>query len=455
MPETNARIKVCHDTAANFKTNNPTLLVGEWALETDTKKMKIGDGSAAYNALPYSTAEDSDEWRKPDDWIDIRSGAIPESVYFLVGHSADYSKYPKFAVYATVSSSGTYDVYVDGIKQATTASGSSTELDWQTLALTSGWDVTYPSALRAHIVRVTPSSDANKFTAVRCNNPEGMGTSSANEPQFGVLWCHYAIDYVINASYSFASYPWGYWNPDLIAVTAQGNVLKVSNLYNFLGKGVDVSNRGPANIEYLPVFDLNNSSSLNANGAFCCNSLGTSNTKLKKIHLKNGVMVGAGKPFGYMDNLTEIVCEQASILVNGETFYQLPKLDKLPPIQFFTGYGAPLSNSLVGLSALEDTFLDVSYHTTMTRLVIGASSSYPIYGIKGLTVSSSAPFSGSSPQLDAQYTGLSRAALVNLFNSMPTVTSDQVCNVTGCSGASDLTADDIAIAVNKGWTVTR
>ena len=28
------------------------------------------------------------EWQKPSDWIDIRSGACPNSIYYLVGHSA-------------------------------------------------------------------------------------------------------------------------------------------------------------------------------------------------------------------------------------------------------------------------------------------------------------------------------------------------------------------------------
>lgn len=394
-------------------------------------------------------------WNAPSDWIDIRNGAIPNSVYYFVGHSADYSTYPKFAVYATVSNSGTYDVYVDGIKQATTASGSSTELDWQTLALSSGWDVTYPATLRAHIVRVTPSSDANKFTEVRCDNPAGTGTSPSNETRLGVLWCHYEIDYVIDTSYAFAKYPWGYWNPDLIAVTAQGDVLKTSSIYNFLAKGSDLEDRGPSKIEYLPIFDFNNNSQVNAVGAFCCNNNGTNNTALKKIRLQNGTIICAGKSFGYMSNLTEIECKNASLLINGETFYRLPKLKKLPPIIFSTSASSPLDNSFVGLEALTDTLLDVSYHTTMTKLKVGGSSSYPIRGIKWVTVSGSAPFTGTSPQIDVSYLGLGRNALVQLFNSLPTVSDSQVCNITGCSGASDLDTTDLAIATGKGWTVTR
>tara|TARA_R100000734_G_scaffold3379_1_gene3145 strand:+ start:9461 stop:10591 length:1131 start_codon:yes stop_codon:yes gene_type:complete len=41
------------DTAANWTTNNPTLLSGELGFESDTNKMKIGDGSTAWTSLGY------------------------------------------------------------------------------------------------------------------------------------------------------------------------------------------------------------------------------------------------------------------------------------------------------------------------------------------------------------------------------------------------------------------
>ena len=51
----NATIKVRRDTAGNFTSNNPTLNQGEWAYETDTGKVKIGDGSTAWTSLGYIT----------------------------------------------------------------------------------------------------------------------------------------------------------------------------------------------------------------------------------------------------------------------------------------------------------------------------------------------------------------------------------------------------------------
>lgn len=47
------RIKMRHDTAANWSSANPVLAVGEWGYETDQKRLKIGDGVTAWNQIAY------------------------------------------------------------------------------------------------------------------------------------------------------------------------------------------------------------------------------------------------------------------------------------------------------------------------------------------------------------------------------------------------------------------
>jgi phage-related tail fiber protein len=47
------RLKLRQDTAANWTSVNPTLLAGELGRESDTGKIKIGTGSAAWTALAY------------------------------------------------------------------------------------------------------------------------------------------------------------------------------------------------------------------------------------------------------------------------------------------------------------------------------------------------------------------------------------------------------------------
>ena len=46
-------------TSTNWETNNPLLLAGEIGFETDTQKLKIGNGTDNWNDLPYVSAIDS------------------------------------------------------------------------------------------------------------------------------------------------------------------------------------------------------------------------------------------------------------------------------------------------------------------------------------------------------------------------------------------------------------
>lgn len=46
-----SKVQYRRDTAANWTSNNPTLSSGEVGFETDTGKIKIGDGSTAWNSI--------------------------------------------------------------------------------------------------------------------------------------------------------------------------------------------------------------------------------------------------------------------------------------------------------------------------------------------------------------------------------------------------------------------
>jgi len=94
------------------------------------------------------------------------------------------------------------------------------------------------------------------------------------------------------------------------------------------------------------------------------------------------------------------------------------------------------------------TTLDLSSGSALTKLYINNTP-----GLKGLTVSSTAPWGTNTPQIDITNCGLDRAALIALFNSLGTVTSKTI-KITGNIGVPELTATDLLIATNKGWTVT-
>lgn len=47
------RVQLRHDISANWTTANPLLLQGEIGIETDTNRMKLGDGISRWQQLPY------------------------------------------------------------------------------------------------------------------------------------------------------------------------------------------------------------------------------------------------------------------------------------------------------------------------------------------------------------------------------------------------------------------
>lgn len=51
----NSKIQIRNDTAANWTTSNPVLLKGEFGIEIDTRKYKIGDGTSNWAELKYAS----------------------------------------------------------------------------------------------------------------------------------------------------------------------------------------------------------------------------------------------------------------------------------------------------------------------------------------------------------------------------------------------------------------
>ena len=57
MTAISIRFRLRRDSAADWTSNNPVLLLGEPGIETDTRKIKYGDGTTAWNSLGYSVAD--------------------------------------------------------------------------------------------------------------------------------------------------------------------------------------------------------------------------------------------------------------------------------------------------------------------------------------------------------------------------------------------------------------
>lgn len=56
-----AKIKIRRDTTSGWSTANPTLDLGEFGLDTTLKKVKIGDGSTAWNSLAFLKADSAEK----------------------------------------------------------------------------------------------------------------------------------------------------------------------------------------------------------------------------------------------------------------------------------------------------------------------------------------------------------------------------------------------------------
>lgn len=69
-------IKLRRSTAAQWTSANPVLGAGEPGLETDTNKVKFGDGTTAWNSLAYSVTSDIEVAVKNSTAVTITKGSV-------------------------------------------------------------------------------------------------------------------------------------------------------------------------------------------------------------------------------------------------------------------------------------------------------------------------------------------------------------------------------------------
>jgi hypothetical protein len=110
-----------------------------------------------------------------------------------------------------------------------------------------------------------------------------------------------------------------------------------------------------------------------------------------------------------------------------------------------------------GLSFLTNTFrlsTPISFSCKFSRLTISGFSVARRNGLSSLRLlnNGAGQYGGASPQIDIRYTELGQAALVQVFNDLPTITAKTI-DITGATGAAALTPAERAIATGKGWTI--
>lgn len=85
----------------------------------------------------------------------------------------------------------------------------------------------------------------------------------------------------------------------------------------------------------------------------------------------------------------------------------------------FANKNATEINNFLNYDSTYSEILDLSNLSKMEKVAVNGTADRKMEGLKGLLVSPNAPFTGSSPQINASYTGLSKSALVSLFESVP------------------------------------
>ncbi len=73
-------IQLRRDTAANWVTANPVLHDGEIGIETDTRKRKCGNGTTAWNSLPYMYSDDLDQEPTANSHKPVESGGAKAAI---------------------------------------------------------------------------------------------------------------------------------------------------------------------------------------------------------------------------------------------------------------------------------------------------------------------------------------------------------------------------------------
>ena len=395
----------------------------------------------------------STQWKDTNNQqIDIRKGAENNSIVILYGENG--SDYLLFGLLAKVSS-GTYDVYVDDIKVGNAiTSNAQFDIDFSSITTSYG-TTTYPESLTLHKVVVKPTTNGQTITLFKCMR--NLSDSSADREKIGVMWYHFELTNNIDTNQLSGRYATNsIYPPNLFAITCKGDILHThnTNLGNLTGGSSDYGAYGGQYVQYLPTLHL-----LDNNVVIGMQNGRSVNSTLKRIKLINDNQVFISThAFRGNENIEQITFKNLYQCTGngncGYAFYYTNKLKVLPKT-FNTNQATQLSYYLKNNFGLFPTKVDVS---NLTGLKIITCTGDFINNIKinvvGLKVSSAAPFDASGTQIDVSYTNMTREALVELFNSLPTVTGTQKLACKNCLGTDDLTNEDIAIATNKGWGVT-
>lgn len=168
------QIQIRRGTAAQWTSTNPTLASGEQGFETDTNKMKIGNGSTAWNSLSYAITGALGTVTSITAGTGLSGGtitttgtiAIDSTVATLTGSQTLTNKTLTTPVISSISNSGTVTLPTGSV----------------TLASLTGTETFTNKTLTDAKINLGFDAETASYTAVLANNSQvvTMDNASAN-----------------------------------------------------------------------------------------------------------------------------------------------------------------------------------------------------------------------------------------------------------------------------------
>lgn len=176
------QIQIRRDTASNWSSNNPTLAAGEQGWESDTNKMKVGDGTTAWNSLSYFHSQG---YQSSDAQLTDIAGLTPTDGNFIVGDGSNFVTESGVTVRASLGLTiGTdvqaYDAQLADIAGLNPTDGNFIVGDGSNFVLESG------ATARTSLGLGTISTAATSDYAATANNLSDLASASTARTNLGV-----------------------------------------------------------------------------------------------------------------------------------------------------------------------------------------------------------------------------------------------------------------------------